>query len=47
MTLVSLDRRATLLAHNAGIWEGCFLRLEDEPDGQTLEVRRFASCLLV
>lgn len=41
------DRRATLLAHNAGIWEGCFVRLEGQPDGQALEVERFASRLVV
>ena len=41
------DRRATLLAHNAGLWEGCFVRLEGQEGGQALEVERFASRLLV
>lgn len=42
-----VDRRATLLAHNAGVWEGSFVRLEAQPDGQAQEVERFASRLLV
>lgn len=42
-----LNRRTTLLSHNAGLWEGCFVRLEGQPDGQALEVERFASRLLV
>lgn len=42
-----LDRRATLLAHNAGIWEGSFVRLEGRPDGEAVEVERFASHLVV
>jgi hypothetical protein len=47
MTSVSLDRRATLLAHNAYIWEDCFVRLEGQRDGQTLADERFASRLVV
>ena len=38
-----LDRRATLLAHNAGVWEGTFVRF----DGQGREQERFASHLEV
>ncbi|MFM7313518.1 MAG: hypothetical protein ACKO0M_10180 [Cyanobium sp.] len=41
------DRRATLLAHNAGVWEGTFVRLEGQPGGEAVEVERFASRLLV
>lgn len=41
------DRRATLLARNAGVWEGIFVRLEGQPEGEALEVERFASRLLV
>lgn len=41
------DRRATLLAHNAGLWEGTFVRLEGQQDGEAVEVERFASRLLV
>lgn len=43
----AFDRRATLLAHNAGLWEGTFIRLEGQPDGEAVEVERFASRLLV
>lgn len=42
-----MDRRATLLIHNAGLWEGTFVRLEGQPDGEAIEVERFASRLLV
>ena len=38
-----LSRRAVLLTHNAGLWEGTFLRL----DAQGVEVERFASRLTV
>ena len=38
-----IDRRAALLAHNAGIWEGTFVRL----DGEGREQERFASHLEV
>ena len=44
---MSLTRRATLLAYNAGLWEGTFVRLEGQPDGEAVEVERFASRLLV
>jgi hypothetical protein len=44
---MSLDRRSTLLAHNAGIWEGTFVRLEGQADGEAVECERFASRLLV
>ena len=37
------DRRHQLLAHNAGIWEGAFVRL----DATGQEQERFASHLLV
>ena len=39
--------RATLLAHNAGLWEGTFIRLEGQADGEAVEVERFASRLVV
>jgi hypothetical protein len=39
----SFDRRATLLARNAGHWEGSFIRL----DGQGLESERFGTRLHV
>lgn len=39
--------RATLLAHNAGIWEGSFVRLEGQADGEAVEAERFASRLVV
>lgn len=45
--MLSFDRRATLLAHNAGQWEGTFVRLEGQADGEAVEVERFASRLLV
>ena len=38
---------ATLLAHNAGVWEGTFVRLEGRPEGEALEIERFASRLVV
>lgn len=41
------DRRSILLAHNAGLWEGTFVRLEGRPGGEAVEVERFASRLLV
>jgi len=41
------DRRATLLAQNAGLWEGTFIRLEGQADGEAVEAERFASRLLV
>jgi hypothetical protein len=41
------DRRATLLARNAGLWEGTFVRLEGRAEGEAVEVERFASRLLV
>jgi hypothetical protein len=41
------DRRATLLAHNAGLWEGTFVRLEGQADGEAVEAERFASRLVV
>lgn len=41
------DRRATLLQHNAGIWEGTFVRLEGQADGEAVEAERFASRLEV
>lgn len=44
---MSLDRRATLLAHNAGVWEGTFVRLEGQPGGEAVEAERFASRLVV
>lgn len=37
------SRRDTLLAHNAGHWQGTFIRL----DGQGREIERFPSSLLV
>ncbi|MFS6827361.1 hypothetical protein [Cyanobium sp. ATX-6F1] len=39
----SFDRRSVLLAHNAGVWEGCFIRL----DGRGVESERFGTRLLV
>jgi hypothetical protein len=39
----SFDRRATLLEHSAGPWEGTFIRL----DGQGLESERFGTQLQV
>ena len=39
----SSDRRSNLLAHNAGVWEGQFVRL----NASGLEQERFASHLLV
>lgn len=41
------DRRATLLARNAGLWEGTFVRLEAQADGEAVEAERFASRLAV
>ncbi len=41
------DRRATLLQHNAGLWEGTFVRLEGQADGEAVEAERFASRLEV
>jgi len=41
------DRRATLLAHNGGLWEGTFVRLEGQADGEAVEAERFASRLVV
>lgn len=42
-TAAGAGRRTTLLAHNAGIWEGCFVRF----DRTGLEVERFDSRLQV
>lgn len=42
-TAAGLGRRATLLAHNAGLWEGCFVRF----DRRGLELERFDSRLQV
>lgn len=47
LTVPSIDRRATLLIHNAGVWEGTFVRLEGQADGLAVEAERFASRLLV
>jgi len=41
------DRRVTLLAHNAGVWEGHFLQLDGAADGEAVERDRFTSRLLV
>lgn len=41
--VTEISRRSTLLAHNAGIWEGWFVRC----DGQGRELDRFASRLQV
>ena len=41
------DRRVTLLACNAGLWEGHFLQLEGGADGEAVERDRFPSRLLV
>ena len=45
--VLSVNPRDTLLSHNAGIWEGTFVRLEGQSDGEAVEVERFASRLLV
>jgi hypothetical protein len=45
--MLLFDRRATLLTRNAGTWEGSFVRLEAQADGEALEVERFASRLVV
>jgi hypothetical protein len=41
--LTALTRRNTLLAHNSGLWHGCFIRF----DVRGLELERFASQLSV
>lgn len=46
-SMADFDRRATLLAHNAGVWEGTFVRLEGQADGEAVEAERFASRLAV
>lgn len=45
--VLSVNCRTTLLAHNAGIWEGTFVRLTGHADGEAVELERFASRLLV
>ena len=44
---VTLDRRTILLACDAGIWDGTFVRLAGQADGDAMEVERFASRLVV
>jgi len=44
---MTLTPRSTLLTHNAGVWEGTFVRLEGQPGGEAVEAERFASRLLV
>ena len=45
--MAAFDPRATLLAHNAGLWEGYFLQLDGAADGEAVERDRFPSRLLV
>ena len=45
--MLSFNPRATLLARNAGVWEGTFVRLAGQADGEAVEVERFASRLVV
>lgn len=45
--MAAFDRRATLLARNAGLWEGHFLKLTAQADGEAVEQERFPSRLLV
>ncbi|MEI8251074.1 MAG: hypothetical protein WCF98_07880 [Synechococcus sp. ELA057] len=45
--MAAFDPRATLLARNAGLWDGHFLQLDGAADGEAVERDRFPSRLLV
>lgn len=45
--VLSVNPRTTLLAHTSGIWEGAFVRLAGQADGEAAQLERFTRCLLV